>query len=123
MVEIVKGVGKDEPIVVNGNGGGQSKVSYRFDLADPKAMFEMCKVLAIGAERYGDFNWRLIPIEDHINHLLIHAYAYLAGDKTDEHLSHMMCRALFAQAVVLQTQEDVEKAKLTSITASAKTLH
>ena len=31
--------------------------------------------------------------------MIIHAYAYLAGDNTDEHLSHIMCRAMFAQAV------------------------
>jgi 2-hydroxychromene-2-carboxylate isomerase len=34
--------------------------------------------------------------------LIMHAYAYLAGDRTDEHLSHAMCRAMFAQGVALQ---------------------
>lgn len=99
---MIKGVGKDEPTVVNEQGGKQSKVHYRFDLADPKAMFAMCKVLKEGADKYGDDeNWRRIPINDHLNHLIIHAYAYLAGDRQDDHLSHIMCRALFAQGVEL----------------------
>jgi hypothetical protein len=97
---MIEGVGKDEPIMTNEQGGKQSQVQYRFDLADPKAMFAMCKVLKEGFDKYGgDENWRKIPIEDHLNHLLIHTYAYLAGDRQDEHLSHIMCRALFAQGV------------------------
>lgn len=98
----VSGVGKDAPTVTNERGAKQSKVLYRFDLLDPVAMFEMTKVLAEGAVKYGDDNWRGVDIKDHLNHLIIHAYAYLAGDQSDEHLSHIMCRAMFAQAVALQ---------------------
>lgn len=110
-VTVIEGVGKDAPTTVNAAGGKQSATPYRFDLADPKAMFAMCNVLAQGAAKYGAENWRLISIEDHLNHLIQHAYAYLAGDESDEHLSHIMCRALFAQGVALQTDEDVEKVK------------
>jgi hypothetical protein len=111
MDTIVRGVSKDEPIVINEQGGGQSRTLYDFTLADPKAMFEMCKVLHEGALKYGADNWRLISIREHLNHMLIHAYAYLAGDKSDEHLSHIMCRALFAQGVAVQTEEDVKYAQ------------
>jgi hypothetical protein len=107
---IVAGVGKDAPTVVNESGGKQSGVLYDFTLADPKAMFEMTRVLHEGAEKYGRENWRLIPIEEHLNHMIIHAYAYLAGDKSDAHLSHIMCRALFAQGVAVQTEGDVDYA-------------
>lgn len=96
---MIKGIGKDEPTVVNEHGGKQSRVHYRFDLVDPIAMFEMTKVLKKGAEKYGEENWRQIPVRDHLNHLLIHVYAYLAGDKQDDHLTHALCRALFAVAV------------------------
>lgn len=101
---IIEGVGKEEPIVINEKGGGQSRVLYRFDLIDPKAILATTKVLAEGAEKYGVDNWRLIDIKDHLNHLIIHAYAYLAGDESDEHLSHAVCRALFALAVSLQEE-------------------
>lgn len=109
--QVVQGVGKNEPTIVNQEGGRQSDSPYDFTLADPKAMFEMCKVLKEGAEKYGVDNWRLLPLEDHLNHLLVHVYAYLAGDRSDDHLSHLLCRALFAQAVAIQTEEDVKKAK------------
>lgn len=103
---VIQGVGKDAPIVMNELGGKQSQVLYRFDLVDPRAMFEMCKVLKEGFDKYGsDENWRKINVRDHLNHLLIHAYAYLAGDTSDEHLSHIMCRAMFAQAVELQNPD------------------
>ncbi len=108
-IAVVQGVGKDEPVVTNEKGGGQSKVHYRLDLIDPKALFATAKVLKEGADKYGAENWRLIDIDDHLNHLLIHAYAYLAGDTSDEHLSHIVCRALFALGVDLQTEKDIEK--------------
>lgn len=104
---VVEGVGKDEPMVVNENGGGQSRSLYRMDLVDPKAILATAKVLKEGADKYGAENWRLIDVDDHLNHLLIHVYAYLAGDRSDEHLSHAVCRALFALGVSLQTEEDV----------------
>lgn len=105
-VKVVEGVGKNEPITTNAKGGKQAKVHYRFDLVDPKAMFEMTKVLKEGFNKYGsDENWRRIEVREHLNHLLIHAYAYLAGDTSDEHLSHLMCRAMFAQAVDLDEKK------------------
>ena len=91
----------DAEIVENEHGGKQSHIPVRFDLIDGKALFEQAKVLHEGAVRYGENNWRKIPVEDHLNHLIMHAYAYLAGDRTDEHLSHIMCRATFAQAVAI----------------------
>ena len=89
----------DAPITTNERGGGQSHIPVRFDLIDGPALFEMAKVLHEGAEKYGANNWRKIDVEDHLNHLIMHAYAYLAGDRTDEHLSHIMCRSMFAQGV------------------------
>lgn len=90
------------PTTTNDRGGSQSLIPVRFDLIDAKAMFEMAKVLHHGAEKYGEDNWRLISIEEHINHGLMHSFAYLAGDRTDDHLSHWLCRATFAVGVSLQ---------------------
>lgn len=92
----------DAPMETNEQGGSQSKIPVRFDLIDANAMFKMAQVLDQGARKYGEDNWRKIPVNQHLNHLLMHVYAYLAGDKTDEHLSHILCRATFAQGVVLQ---------------------
>jgi len=98
-MEISNIAGKDAPTEYNERGAGQSHVPARFDLIDGKAMFAMAAVLHEGAVKYGANNWRGISIDDHLNHLIMHAYAYLAGDRSDEHLSHIMCRAMFAQAV------------------------
>lgn len=107
---MIKGVGPDAETVVNEKGGKQSKVEYRFDLVDPQAMFAMCKVLKEGFDKYGsDENWRKIPVRDHLNHLIIHAYAALAGDTSDEHLSHIMCRAMFACAVDIMNRDQSPK--------------
>jgi hypothetical protein len=62
-------------------------------------MFALTSVLSTGADKYGANNWRGITIEDHINHLVMHAMAWLAGDRTDGHLSHVLCRAMFALGV------------------------
>ena len=102
---LISGVGKDAPIEVNKLGGKQSKVEYRFDLVDPKALFATAKVLKEGFDKYGsDQNWRNISTRVHLNHLLIHVYAYLAGDKQDEHLSHAVCRAIFALGVDIENR-------------------
>lgn len=98
----IEGVGPDVPVETNELGGGQSSVPYRFDLVDGHAMFAMTGVLYEGAKKYGANNWRAIPIEDHLNHLIMHAYAWLAGDESDDHLSHIMCRAMFAQGIAAQ---------------------
>jgi len=92
----------DAPTVTNEVGAKQSHLPCRFDLIDGPALFEMAHVLHEGAEKYGANNWRGIPVDDHLNHLIMHAYAYLSGDRTDEHLSHIMCRSMFAQAVALK---------------------
>jgi hypothetical protein len=102
MVDIKDLVSPDVPIIVNSEGGGQSFVPVRFDLIDAKAIFKVAEVLHEGAEKYGEGNWRKIPIDDHLNHLIMHAYAYLSGDRTDDHLSHAVCRAIFALGCELE---------------------
>lgn len=96
----------DAPMTTNEKGGSQSDIPVRFDLIDAKAMFEMAKVLDHGARKYGEDNWRKIPVRDHLNHLLMHTYAYLAGDITDDHLSHILCRATFALGVSLEETDE-----------------
>lgn len=81
------------------NGARQSALATRWDLLDPAAMQSMAKTVAEGSARYGDNNWRLIPVESHLNHLIEHVYAYLRGDQSEDHLSHALCRAMFALAV------------------------
>lgn len=102
---LVPGVSPDQPVVYNEKGGGQSKSPYRMDLVDPKSILEIASVLKEGAEKYGDDNWKLISTQDHLNHLLVHVYAHLAGDESDKHLAHAACRAIFALGVELENDK------------------
>ena len=94
----IDGVASEEK-VINENGGSQSKLDYRFDLIDTKAIFALANVLHTGEVRYGKDNWRKIDTESHLNHALSHIYAFLAGDKQDNRLSHCFCRLMMAIGV------------------------
>jgi hypothetical protein len=96
---VIPGVGPDAPVITNEHGGKQASSPYRFDLMDPVAQFALAEVLATGAEKYGIDNWRRIDAQSHVNHLLQHVYAWLAGDTTDDHLSHAYARAMMALAM------------------------
>lgn len=93
---VVQGVGPDAPTVVNDKGGKQSASPFRCDLLPANATLAVAKVLAYGAAKYGDNNWRAIPLQDHLNHVLTHILAYLAGDESDDHLEHAACRMIMA---------------------------
>lgn len=108
MAEQVKGVSSDAPIVTNEKGGMQSKVEYGFHLCDTGAMLALAETLQYGASHYARDNWRKIPAEEHFNHMLIHYYAWLSGDTSDNHLGHMFCRAMMLYATA--KAEDAEKA-------------
>lgn len=97
----IQGVGPDAPTITTPEGGKHSHSPYAFHLVDAKALFSVAKVLSEGAEKYGEDNWRLIPVKDNLNHALQHIYAYLAGDTQDEHLAHAAFRTLFALAIEL----------------------
>jgi hypothetical protein len=69
------------------------------------AMFALARVLDYGAKKYGENNWRKIPLREHINRVISHAYAALAelngtdlGEDHDNHIDHMFTRAMFACA-------------------------
>ena len=94
------GLGKDAPMVTNERGGKQSELNYRMDLVPPLALLNVAKVLKEGANKYDELNWKNITPNDHINHALCHLFALLAGDATDEHLAHAVCRLLFALDLV-----------------------
>jgi hypothetical protein len=93
-------VGPDTKLATNEKGGQQSDIPYRFDLVDPTAMFEVAKVYGNGARKYTINNWRLITRRDHLNHCLMHIYAYMAGDTQEpDHLSHALCRLTMALGI------------------------
>lgn len=68
----------------------QGKVPY--ELIPPAALEEVAKVLAMGRDKYGAFNWANgIAYSRIIGAILRHTFAYLSGESKDKEsgLSHM----------------------------------
>lgn len=105
-----------DEVVVNERGGGQSKTPVRMDLVPPDVLLAVAKVLADGADKYGENNWKKIDTSDHVNHALAHLVGYLSGDTSEQHLLNAVCRTMFAahtdkQASVSKTNAFVESVK------------
>lgn len=80
----------------NESGGTQTHLPVRVDLLPPEVILQVSQVLSEGAEKYGEWNWESIGIRDHLNHALTHIFRFLTGDKSEPHLTHAICRLLFA---------------------------
>lgn len=53
--------------------------------------------MAEGAEKYGEHNWEKgFPMGSILNHAIAHVYAYLSGDRTEDHLGHAATNLLMA---------------------------
>lgn len=91
-------LGKDAPMIVDANGGRQSKTVGRFDLVPGEAVIRIAQVCELG-EHHGHNNWRRIAYESQINHALQHLMALLADDTSDDHLGHALTRLAYAVAV------------------------
>jgi hypothetical protein len=104
---MINGVNSNET-TTNQQGGKQSRLDYRFDLIDAKAMFALAKVMHEGAQHYDVDNWRKISVGDHLNHAQSHIWAYQAGDKQDEHLEHAFTRLMMALAMSIQEPKPKE---------------
>jgi hypothetical protein len=105
----LKKAGLTDEIVTNEQGGSQSKLEMRMDLLPPRALLAESLVLAEGAVKHAPWNWLKIPIEDHLNHALVHITLHLAGNKDEDHLSHAACRIHFASELALREEETKQK--------------
>ena len=58
-------------------------------------MQEYAKTLHEGAIKYGERNWEKgLPKENLINHAIHHLIAFVCGDKTENHLGHLIWNVL-----------------------------
>lgn len=69
----------------------------RYDLVPYRAMRRIAMTFREGAAKYEPGNWEKgMPIDVSMNHLLAHAFAYLAGDRSEDHLGHIGANCMFA---------------------------
>lgn len=86
----------DGRTVTNNQGGKQSFVSARFDCIPPVVLRLLAQCLGFGARKYGDGNWKNIPLHDHLNHAMNHINEWNRGDRSEPHLVNAMARLTFA---------------------------
>ncbi len=61
----------------------------RYDLISPIGLRRVAETYYGGCEKYSDYNWEQgMPVADCLNHAIRHIYAYLSGDRSEDHLAH-----------------------------------
>lgn len=81
----------------------------RFDLIPPYSLRRLARHYENGAIKYGDRNWEKgQPISSYIDSMLRHGQDFLAGDRSEDHLSAVAWNAFAA----MFTEEMVRQGKL-----------
>lgn len=61
----------------------------RWDLISPVGLRALARTYAEGAAKFGACNWENgMPVTDLLNHGIAHIYAFLNGDRSEDHLGH-----------------------------------
>lgn len=95
----------------------EKNTGIKFDKGKPpleilpfEALLEIAKVMGIGSEKYGKYNWKMVEDPTRYEGALLRHYAsYQMGEMYDEetglsHLAHLGCNALFLLYFFLQKE-------------------
>lgn len=93
-------------------------VKERFDLLPPRALARAAQIRADAAKDHGDQaiqEWIHSTTPDqHVNKALIHLYMWLQGDRSEDHLGHTLCRAMFAVELDALREEQMKAMETTA---------
>jgi len=84
------------PLKTNELGGVQSDIKRDYTLVPATALATVARVMHNGVAKYGRYNWKNIPCDDHLNHAINHVYLHLAGNTQEDHLGHACARIMMA---------------------------
>lgn len=106
----MNGLTDNEAVTTNETGGIQHERPFRSEALFFRALLAVSKVRyeAVVKRGYDDDNYKLIPIREHLGRALTHLFAYMAGDKSNEHLEHAATRILMALEMCLEEKEKSE---------------
>lgn len=112
----------DDETKVFENGAKSSQLDTRFDLIPARALARIAHVLHLGCQKYGEDNWRGLPVADNVNHCTRHALALnemlrrtrntenlCPTHEELEHASHAATRALFVLEQLLELASQTEE--------------
>lgn len=69
--------------------GAKGKHPERYDLLNPTMLRRLAETFGEGSAKYGDHNWwKGMDEKTMLNHGLAHIFAWMRGDKTEDHLAH-----------------------------------